>query len=158
MSSPHEELLSEILVAFDGVSLGNERSLFQVELDCLLPRDQIPASPATPWQQLHMELIGPFVDDVTLLSPEAFRFYLPAFLCEIIRGETAATRVPWADKAFEFLVYILCDSNMWSPERINVLSHRQRKAVVAFLNWSHSIGFCDRDEIADAVESWNLLT
>jgi uncharacterized protein DUF6714 len=89
------------------------------------------------WDAVSAEDLDKQVDSIALLTPDAFAYYLPAFLCRAI----ASPENPGvgASNVLFFTVQSLCDADLpsdaWWSERIERLSDEQRRAIAAFLHW-----------------------
>ncbi len=99
-----ESLINAIRSAFAGVTHpGDERLLSSDSFDGSeiesFRKDLMPPS----WEQISTQLIDYHYDVLPFFAPEAYRFFLPAYL---LRGLTSCTAEP-ANNVIEFVVYNL---------------------------------------------------
>lgn len=96
------------------------------------------------WTNVPEEVIEWHADSLPFLSPEAFRFYLPAFIIYSLR--TAESKAP----VLPFLVYDLMNTaegkRQCHQRRVALLSPEQTSAVLVFLIYV-------RDELKDPMSS-----
>jgi hypothetical protein len=90
---------------------------------------------ANHWRDLPFDTVFQLRDSLPFLSPEAFRFYLPAYMITAIRHYEDADTLP------EYVVYQLASpadnttEKHWFLQNAIGLTIEQRRAVVSFLEY-----------------------
>jgi hypothetical protein len=89
------------------------------------------------WEDLDPATVDQHAGDIHLLSPQAFIYYLPAFLCRAI--DHPIEDGIGSSEVLDFTVHSLCDEELptdtWWADRAPHLSPSQKAAVKAFLEW-----------------------
>ena len=100
------------------------------------------------WDALAQDTLEKQADNLALLTPAAFAYYLPAFMC----GAVAYPKIPGvgASHLLDFTVQSLCDPELpddeWWRERAELLSEKQRGAIASFLEWAVNLLAPEEDE------------
>lgn len=101
------------------------------------------------WTDLGDTTIDENFDKLPLLTTEAFRYYLPAYMRRGVQHpvETGLG----LSTVLQFVVYSLCDKDLpadqWWRERVERFSPEQEHVIVALLRWV--VALCDADVVDD---------
>jgi len=89
------------------------------------------------WTELDSSVLEAHADNIALLSPDAFFYYVPAFMSEAVRSPEEPG--VGASNALDFSVQALCDPGLpedeWWSQRVARLLPSQRQVVASFLEW-----------------------
>jgi hypothetical protein len=123
------------------------------------------------WYDLELPFLLSNYDALYVFSASAYRYYLPAFLLAILRehdesdhlvGEVISTLLPPDQLTLGTIVnplaFVAYRSNQKSfRERLKLLSHQQRDAIVMCLH--HIVAFEDEDDYSiKALEYWRMIS
>jgi uncharacterized protein DUF6714 len=99
------------------------------------------------WTDVPERVLDETADRIALLSPDAFRYYLPAFL---MRSIADPEKPGGTSVVLDFTVQSLCDDHLptdhWWAERIPPLTAAQHRAAATFLEWVRDLLAGDEDE------------
>jgi hypothetical protein len=97
------------------------------------------------WSAVPDDILDETVTVNALLSPMAFRYYLPAFMCRAI----ASPLNPGvgASRVLDYVAMSLClhAGDAWWLERMQGLTPPQRRVIRAFLQWASDV-LIDQEE------------
>ena len=85
------------------------------------------------WKSLEKDYPGEACSCLCFMTPEAARFYLPAYMVIAINNYDEADVV--ASTALNFLLPPPSFSMTWWKERVSLFSQNEKKAIVAFLEY-----------------------
>jgi hypothetical protein len=96
------------------------------------------------WREMPLDALSGYSSALTFLTPEAYRFYLPAYLLAVLRLSPAQLeQVPRAGDLDQDLLYSLMPAtdtpDLWDyrHRRLDPLTPDQKSAVQAFLHWMY---------------------
>lgn len=107
------------------------------------------------WRDVPDDIIERNNASLRFFSPEAFRFYLPAFLTWVLRN-FAATDSFTVDSTIYSLDPGDDDLGDFAKSKYSLLDHRQRTAVANLLNYlkANGQGMVDEDAVKKALLLW----
>jgi hypothetical protein len=112
------------------------------------------------WRDVPLEGLARYSATFCFLTPEAFRFYLPAYLLAVIRlSPEEVERVPIAGALEESLIQSLrpatYDPILWDyrHQRIDPLTPDQKTAVQAFLHWRYREQLWEGSDLFDEAKA-----
>ncbi len=138
--SSHEredaELIDRISSAFAAAPYPGDNNII-VNVNDLESQDIAKAFRGYHWRSLRFDTIFYHRDSLPFLSPQAFRFYLPAYLITAIRHYEDG------DTLFEFVVYQLTPPRdkrdkrewKWFRQNVEVMNAAQSDAICRFLEY-----------------------
>jgi hypothetical protein len=89
------------------------------------------------WTDLADVLVDENFDKLPLLTPEAFCYFVPAYIRRAVRDPVEAGL--GFSKVLEFTVYSLCDRELpadrWWCERVGRFTPKQEHIIAEFLKW-----------------------
>jgi hypothetical protein len=114
------------------------------------------------WQDLGVEELALNHESLFFMTPEAIRYYIPAFLIASVRHYDDSDKIP-GTLLFFLNPCAMTDSEYASRfrERFDVFDHSERGAITAFLEFlrdMHSEDFptsTGRDEASQLIELWS---
>ena len=142
-----DELIAQIQAAFAGVARPAPDNVVCHECDeCNELRDGLLGFPSADLPDAWFDWNW---DQLPLLSDEAKRYYLPAYLCFALRQPDSL--------AAEFVLYALGSDHRWQPQ--GGYSQAQQQAICDYLAFQYhrrSEGDVFLDDVAHAEQRWRV--
>ena len=126
-----KELLRDVHLAFAGVERVSDARMFEPEQDYLWV--EALRDGTGPWSEVPASAISLEYHALTAVTPEGFRFFLPAYMCWVL------TNAPSDSNAIDHTIYALdlsvrdAATTLRMRERFSSLSSLQRIVVTGFL-------------------------
>jgi hypothetical protein len=144
-----EKLQAEIEAAFSDVAPPATDNI--IEHDCEECRSVERTFRNKDWRRLEREKVKSAYDKLPLFTPEAFIYFLPAFMIYSLPEPES--------EVCEFLVYALADKKVsveWWQERLDKFTEAQKAACNLFLRWllPNPEYAYDADDMKRALETW----
>jgi hypothetical protein len=109
------------------------------------------------WSAVPDHILDETITLNALLSPTAYRYYLPAFVCRAIH----CPLVPGlgASRVLDYVVMSLCfhAADAWWLERIEGFTLPQRRVIRAFLQWASDVLIDNEEERTRMMIHYALL-
>lgn len=144
-----ENLQSKIEAAFSDIEPPSPKNI--IEHECQECRDVEQTFRNQNWRNIELKKVEWAYDKLPLFTPEAFQYFLPAFMIYSLRK-------PESDVC-EFLVYALASKKVsveWWQERLDKFTEAQKSVCSLFLRWllPNREYTYDAKDIKRALETW----
>lgn len=144
-----DELISQIEEAFKDVPYPGDENIVDDPNHCPECEEVSEAFKGKHWKEVVSSLHS-FPDNIYLLTPEAYQFYLPAFLIYSILKDESDMRVDFTIHSFSFAKF---------RSQIELFSIEQKKVIKAFLEYMERKFLSEENEfgVNDVYEALKTL-
>lgn len=125
-----QELIQKIEEAFEEISYPGDDNIGMSDTDDFIGQKE--------WQSVPLELLLRNQTKIVVLTPSAYIFYLPAYMCAVLR-------YPEAEQFLDSIIFSLIPSKGYNPvsisqEALSLFNEVQKSVIIEFLE-KHNVLF-----------------